>query len=53
MASNKSSADSRRATAQNEVPTIPEPTFRSAVYIGAAALIAVVCILIYGLINTH
>ena len=43
----------RRAVARKPGPVIPEPTFRSATLIGAIALIAVVCILIYGLINTN
>jgi hypothetical protein len=47
------STRSRCAVAQNQGPVIPEPTFRSAVWIGAVGLIVVVCILIYGLINSH
>jgi hypothetical protein len=49
MASDKTSTGSQRATA----PAIPEQSFRSAVYIGTAALMAVMCILIYGLINNR
>jgi hypothetical protein len=52
MVTNKSSAGSRRAAARS-APAIPEPTLRSAVWIGAVALVTVVCILIYGLINSH
>jgi hypothetical protein len=39
-----------RAVAVN-APVIQEPSFRTAVWIGAVALITVGCILIYGLIK--
>jgi hypothetical protein len=52
MATNKSSAGSRRAAARSAA-AIPEPMFRSAVWIGAIALLTVLCILISGLINSH
>jgi hypothetical protein len=53
MATNKSYSDNRHAAAPAQMPAIPEPTFRSAILIGAVALAGVIGILLYGLLNGH
>ena len=54
MAKNNSSTAGQSATAPpNQARAIPEPTFRSAIMIGALALAFVAVILVYGLINGH
>lgn len=53
MAINKYRGNTGRAASPSQAPAIPEPSFRSAIWIGAVALLAVLSILLFGSINGH